>query len=449
MSMSPQTRDRTALVAVSCGYFFVLLDVTIVNVALSHIGADLHASRSSLQWVVDGYALVLASLLLSAGDVADRVGSRGLLLGGLGLFGVASTVCAVAPSAAVLVAARALQGLGAAAILPSSLTLAGQGAAEESARAERIGIWAGVGSLALVAGPLLGGLLVSGLGWRSVFWLNLPLTVITAALVAATIERTDAHAGRRVDVTGQFTGALVLAGIVLAAIEAGRAGVASAAALVPAGVALVSLAAFLRIERRREQPMLDLRLFRRPSFTAANAGAGLMNLGTLGAIFVISLDLQQVHGTSALQTGVLMVPWALPLAVLAPRVGRLVGRIGPRWPAGLGLTAAGIGYAMLAVGGVSADPLTIGAPLLLVGLGLAAATPALVAGATSSVEPSRAGMAAAINNAARQSGGAVGVAAVGAVGSIHAALAVSAAALLFGGGLNLAFGRSVPAPGMY
>src|SRR3954464_3694492 len=207
-------RSGWAQLAPAClGYFFVLLDVTVVNVALSKMGSDLGTSRDGLQWVVDGYALVLASLMLGTGDIADLIGRRRIFMGGLVAFGASSVICALAPSVGVLIAGRALQGVGAAAILPTSLAIINHAFSESEERTKAIGLWAALGSLALVAGPLAGGVLVDAISWRAIFWLNLPLVAIALALTVALVEESSDPADRSVDVRGQLFAIGLLAGL--------------------------------------------------------------------------------------------------------------------------------------------------------------------------------------------------------------------------------------------
>jgi DHA2 family methylenomycin A resistance protein-like MFS transporter len=443
MNDSDTPRGRwPALIVASAGYFFVLLDVTIVNVALAKIGAGLGGSRSELQWVVDAYALVLAATMLGAGDLADRLGSRRLFLGGLALFGGASTVCALAPSAGVLISARAVQGLGAAAILPSSLAIVNQLFPDAEERPRAIGVWAGLGSSALVLGPILGGALVGPLGWRAIFWVNVPLVLAALAGGLALLPEGPVARSARPDLPGQALGTAALAAIVFALIEGGRSGFGSAAMLTAGAVALAALAGFICVERRSRRPLLDLGWFRRAEFSGANAGSALMNLGTLGALFAIGLYLQQDRGLSPLAAGLNLVPLALPLAALTPFTGRIVGAVGPRLPAGLGLLASGAGYLGAALlGGGALDRPGGWAFLALAGAGMGLAVPGLVAGATEALGPDRAGIAAAVNNTSRQVGGAIGVALIGGFAAISTALAASGGALVLGGAAALALMR--------
>jgi DHA2 family methylenomycin A resistance protein-like MFS transporter len=428
---------RRAVVVAAAGYFFVLLDVTIVNVALARIGSDLGASRSELQWVVDAYALCLASFMLGAGDLADRLGSRRLFLAGLALFGLASAACAAAPSAAVLIGARAVQGLGAAAILPTSLAVVNQLFPDPEERPRAIGIWAGIGSSAMVLGPVVGGLLVGPLGWRAIFALNVPLAALSLLGGVKLLPPGPTAREARPDLPGQLLGTVALTTLVFALIEGGHEGFGTAPAVAAAAVAVAALAAFVAVELRRSRPLLDVRWFSRPEFSGANAGSGLMNMGTLGVIFALSLFLQQEHGLSPLRAGLNLVPLAAPLALLTPLSGRLVGRVGPRLPAGLGLLACAVGYLGLAPLGTGIEGPGGWALLLLAGAGMGVAVPGLVAGATEALGPDRAGVASAVNNTSRQVGGAVGVALIGGFASIAAALVAGGILLAVGGAAAL------------
>ncbi len=433
---------RRPLVVASAGYFFVLLDVTIVNVALASVGSDLNASRAQLQWVVDAYALCLAAFMLGAGDLVDRLGSRRMFLGGMTMFGLASAACAAAPSAPVLIAARVAQGLGAAAILPTSLAIVSQLYPAPEERPQAIGVWAGVGSLALVLGPVLGGLLVGPLGWRSIFVLNVPLVVVSLFAAVKRLPPGPIARSADPDVPGQLLGTLALAALVLALIDGGHSGFGTPPVVAAAVVALLALASFVAVELRRRRPLVDVRWFSRPEFSGANAGAGLMNLGTLGSLFALSLFLQDERGLSPLQTGLNLMPLAAPLALLALVSGRLVARIGPRLPAGLGLLACAAGYLALSQLETSIDGPAGWALLALAGTGMGIATPALVAGATEALGPDRGGIGSAINNTSRQVGGAVGVALIGGFGSVSTSLLASGIALAAGGAIAITLIRA-------
>jgi MFS transporter, DHA2 family, methylenomycin A resistance protein len=395
------------LVVMCVGYFLVLLDVTIVNVALPEIGSGLHTSVDGLQWVVDGYALALAALMLAGGTVGDLRGHKRMVLAGLAVFGIGSLGCGVAPGVGMLVGSRVVQGVGAALLLPGTLAIISRAFPEGREQARAIGIWAGIGSLALPAGPLLGGLLIEGLGWRSIFLVNVP--VVLVALVAAhrLVRESVEPQGRQLDARGVGVGVLLLLATTYAFIEQ---------SIVAGLVAVGLLAAFVAVERARgDEAMLPLALFRRPAFSIANAAAGTMNLVSLGALFVLTLFLQSVQGHSALTAGLAIVPLFAPLAVLAPLAGRLTARIGPRLPMAAGLTTAALGLALLARAEPDSGYLVLLPAFLLWGIGLGVLTPAVVAAAIAAVPRDRAGLASAINNTARQAGGAIGIAVSGAI----------------------------------
>jgi DHA2 family methylenomycin A resistance protein-like MFS transporter len=410
---------RTVLLVMCAGYFLVLLDVTVVNVALPGIGSDLGTDVGGLQWVVDGYALALASLMLTSGTAGDLYGHRRVVLGGLVVFGVGSLACGLAPDVPVLVAARVVQGLGAALLLPGTLAIISRAFPDDAARARAIGVWAGVGSLALPAGPLLGGALTDGFGWRAIFLLNVPI-VLVALVWAAVIVRESRESSeqqvRRLDLPGLLLGGLVLLAATYAFIEGGRAGADAPEVIAAALLAVLAASALAAAEvRRGDDAMLPPSLLRRPAFDAANVTAGIMNLGTLGTLFVLMLFLQSVQHRSALLAGLTVIPLFAPLAVLAPFGGRITSRIGARLPAATGLLTATAGLALLALAEPHSGYRLLLPAFLLWGIGMGLLTPAVVAAAIAAVPAERAGLASAMNNTARQTGGAIGIAVAGAV----------------------------------
>jgi MFS transporter, DHA2 family, methylenomycin A resistance protein len=394
------SQHRTLTLVVMCvGMFLVLLDVTIVNVALPRLRDDLGASVGSLQWIVDGYAVAVASLMLPCGDLGDRHGHKRVVLAGLAAFGAGSLAAGLAPGAGLLVAGRVVQGVGAALLLPGTLAVVSRAYPDAAERARAIGIWAAISSLALPAGVIAGGALVDGPGWRWAFLVNLPLIAVALPVTVRVVRESREPATRAPDIPGAALTAALLATLIFAIIAGSlAAGLASAALL----------AALVAVERRRSDPMLPAALFRRPAFAAANAVAAAMNLGTLGTLFVLTLFLQDVQGRSALGAGMAILPAFGLLAVVAPLTGRLVGRMGPRGPMVAGLVVAAGGLALLAD-----DALLVAS--MLWGLGLGLLTPAVIAAAMGAVQADRAGLAAAVNNTARQAGGAIGIAAWGAV----------------------------------
>ncbi|WIV53400.1 MFS transporter [Amycolatopsis nalaikhensis] len=396
---------RSALLVTMCaGMFLVQLDVTVVNVALPAIGAGLHAGLAAQQWVVDGYSVVLAAFLLTGGALGDVFGHRRVVLAGFGLFGAASAVCGLASSAPWLVAARAGQGLGAALLLPGTLAVITNAYPRPAERARALGIWAGVSALALSAGPVLGGAVVSAAGWRPVFWLNVPVVVAAAVATRWLVPGGDRVRGRRVDVAGVATAVPALGAGVYAVIGG---------SVVAGVVAIALLAAFLVVERRSPDPMLPLDVARRtasPNFVAAS-----MNFVGIGAILVLTLYLQGVRHASALAAGLAVLPLFGPLSVLAPVAGRLTGRFGPRPLMAAGLALGALGMLNLVLLNGNSGYAALLPTLLGLGVGMGLLTTAVVTAAVGGIPPERAGVASGINNTARQAGGALGVAVLGAL----------------------------------
>lgn len=411
------TRPKLVLLLMCAGMFLVLLDVSVINVAIPAIAAGLSTDTGGVGWVVDGYAVVLAALLLSGGVLGDRIGHRRAVVAGLLVFGLASVACALAPSLAVLVAARAGQGVGAALLLPCSVAVITEAYPGRAEQARALGIWAGVSSLALPAGPLLGGVLVQVFGWQSIFWVNPPIVVavVIATLLAVPAGRADRR--RRLDPAGAALAAVALASLVYAVIAAGRGAgwplVAGAAA-----VAVCAAAGLIVVERRATAPTLPLDALRGKAFTGTNLLALTMNLATNGTLFVVTLYLQSVRGVPPAAAGLLLVPIFVPLVALSPIAGRLTARYGPRRPMLAGALIAAVGSAALLA--TTADPhrdgyLSLLPTLLGVGVGVGLFTAPVVAAALRSAPPGRAGLANGVVNTARQAGTALGIAVFGAV----------------------------------
>lgn len=448
MTRSPPS---LAWITIACSFSFVViqLDVTIVNVALPHIGADLGGRIAGLQWVVDAYTLAFAALLLSAGLIGDRLGHRKVYLCGFALFALASAACGAAGDVALLVAARAVQGLGAALLLPSSLALLNEATQHDPPqRARAVASWTAAGGVSIAAGPVVGGLLIAVAGWRSIFLVNLPLCVVGAVLaLRLPADRPDA-AARRLDPAGQLLAAVTLSCLVGGVIEGGRLGFASPAAaglLVVAGLAAIG---FVAVEHRSDHPMLPLGFFRRRAFSAAVTFGWIVNLAYYGVVFVLSLYLQQTLDYSALTAGLAFLPLTAGFIASNLVSGRMVAAFGPRPPMIVGAVIAAAGYGLLAPLDAGSRYWTMLAPFLLIPAGMGLAVPAMTTTVLSSVERANAGIASGALNAVRQTGGAMGVAAYGAMAAglgvvqgLRLAALLSALLLLAGAGLGLLVAR--------
>jgi MFS transporter, DHA2 family, methylenomycin A resistance protein len=403
-----------AVLAVMCvGMFLVLLDVTVVNVALPSIANGLGADPAATQWIVDAYAVSIAGLLLAGGTLGDRIGHRRVVLAGLGIFGAASAACGLAPGPATLIAARAAQGVGAALLLPGSLAVISDAFPDRGARARALGIWAGVSSLALPAGPLLGGFLVASGGWRLVFLVNVPVVLAALVAVPRLVAPGAARPDRKGDTPGTALGAVGLAAAVFTVIEAGEQGIGPVT-VVSLLVAVLCVAGFVVRERRAAEPMLPLDLLRRPAFAGPNLAAGAMNLVVNGMLFVTTLFLQGVQHRGPVAAGVALLPMFVPLAFLAPLAGRLTARLGPRPPLIGGALVAAVGAAGYALFEPDSGYLALLPAFLGLGIGAGLFTAPVVAAAMAAV-PDRSGLASGINNTARQTGNAIGIAVFGAV----------------------------------
>jgi len=419
-------RRRWTVLAVCClSMFLVGLDTTIVNVGLPAIGRGLDIGTRGLEWTVDAYTLVLASLLISSGALADRFGRRRVFRSGLVVFGAASLVCAVAPSAGVLIAARAAQGVGASMLSPVALAIVVNAMPDPKERAQAIGVWASVFGLSMAAGPVVGGALIEALGWRSVFWVNAPVIVAALVLTALFVPESRAPRAQRLDLPGQALLTVVIGLAVGILIEGPRIGWASPPALVGYALAAVAAVAFVWVESRRSEPLMDLRLYRRPAFTGAVLGAVAVFVALNVTLLLNTLYLQHTRGWSPLAAGVATLPMALGATVCAPLSGRLVGRTGPRLP----LVVAG---GLITVGGlclVGLDDRTgvllLLLAYLLIGTGFGFANAPITNTAVSGLPPARAGVAGAITSTARQVGSAIGIAVAGGLvaGAAPAALA--------------------------
>jgi MFS transporter, DHA2 family, methylenomycin A resistance protein len=432
-----------ALVAASVGFALIQLDVTIVNVALPRIGAALHAPVDRLQWVVDAYALVFASLLLSAGLLGDRFGARRVYLIGLTVFALASLGCGVAPDAGVLIAMRALQGIGAAAMLPSSLALLNHACHHDGhLRARAIGLWTAAGGVTIAAGPLVGGFLLAVASWSAIFLVNLPICVAGAWLTAKLPEVMRPPRAPHLDLVGQALAIVALTGLIGGVIELRPLGLLHPVVVGGFGLALVAGAMFVRCEARSSAPMLPLGLFRRPRFAPAVGFGVLANLTYYGVVFVLTLYLQRVLRYGPFTAGLAYLPLTATFIVSNVASGWIIGRFGIRRPMIVGALIGAAGFALLLALGPATPYLFMLPGFALIPLGMGTAVPAMTTAILAAVDKSASGVAAALLNAARQAGGAIGVALFGAfagagdiVAGLHLAVLVAAVAMLSAAGL--------------
>jgi EmrB/QacA subfamily drug resistance transporter len=411
------SRKRLTLVACILGSGIALLDSTVVNVALPTIQRDLGGGLAAQQWVVNSYLLTLGSLILIGGSLGDLYGERRIFTLGVGGFGAASLLCALAPSIEALIAARALQGVAGALLTPSALAVI-VATFKESERGPAIGSWTAWGGIATVLGPLAGGELLQISSWRVIFLINLPLVAICVTLILAVIPRTEPRreSTRRIDFLGGFLCALGLGGPVFALIEQPRLGWASPGVLLPliAGIAL--LVCFVIHEARARDPMLPLTLFRRRNFSAGNVETLSMYAGLSILFFFLTIFLQQIGGYTPLQSGLATLPATAVMFLLSKRFGALADRFGPRFFMGAGPLVAACGLLLFQRVTVKVDYLTEVLPGILVfSLGLSMTVAPLTAAVLAGVETGQAGIASAVNNAVARVAGLLGTAAVGAV----------------------------------
>jgi EmrB/QacA subfamily drug resistance transporter len=409
-------RRRFGVLVICCASILVVvMDISIVNVALPAMRRDLHASVSSLQWTIDAYTLVLASFLVLAGSAADRFGRRRVFQAGLAAFGLGSLLCGLAPGIGWLIAARVLQGAGGTMLNPVAMSIVATTFPERAERARAIGVFGSVSGLSLALGPILGGALVDGLGWRAIFWVNVPIVAAAIVCTALFVPESRAARARRFDPVGQTLVIGVLGSVVYAIIGSTRLGWTSPVILGLLAVAVLGVLGILGYESRRGDPLLELRLFRSVPFSAAIAMA-LWALCAFGAfLFVTTLYLQDVRGLSALAAGLCLLPVGALVVVLSPLTGRVVGGRGPRLP----LVVAGAALALGGGASVWLGPATpwpaVLATYLLFGIALGTVNPPITNSAVSGMPGSMAGVAASLASTGRQSGTALGVAISGTI----------------------------------
>ncbi|MEU2265095.1 MFS transporter [Streptomyces olindensis] len=407
-------RRRMLVLAICCmSLLIVSLDNTVLNVALPSMQQDLHAGTSGLQWTIDAYTLVLASLLMLAGSTADRIGRKRVFMAGLVVFTLGSVLCSLAPNLEALVAFRMVQAVGGSMLNPVAMSIITNTFTDPRERARAIGVWGAVVGISMAAGPLVGGLLVESVGWRSIFWINLPVGLAALLLTLRFVPESRAPRARRPDPVGQVLVIALFGSLTYAIIEAPSTAFASLAPLVV--LALAALTALLWYEPRRAEPLIDLRFFRSAPFSGATVVAISAFAALGGFLFLSTLYLQNVRGLTALEAGLWMLPMAVPTFLCAPLSGRLVGARGPRLPlviAGLAMTTSAVLFAAFEA---ETSNVTLFLGYVLFGVGFGFVNAPITNTAVSGMPRAQAGVAAAVASTSRQLGQTLGVAVVGAV----------------------------------
>jgi DHA2 family methylenomycin A resistance protein-like MFS transporter len=428
------------LAAMSLGFVVVQLDVTIVNVALPHIGSSLGAGVAGLQWVVNAYTLVFAAVILTAGALGDRFGVKRCFIVGFVVFTLASMGCGFAPNLAVLISARAIQGLGAAILVPCSLALLNHAFHDERERTRAIGIWAAGASAALAAGPVVGGGLIASIGWRSIFFVNLPLGAVGIWLTGRYAEESAQTRNRSLDLAGQLIGMLALADLAAAMIEGGAVGWTHPLVLIASLLFVFAAAAFVLVEIKSPSPMLPLSLFKNRTFSAATLIGLLMNAAFYGLIFMFSLYFQQVKHYTPLATGMAFLPMTVVVLLANLSVGPITKRLGLRAPILIGQALLAIGCLTLIGIGQNTSYRALAAQLLAMGVGVGLTVPPMTSALLGTVSAKLSGVASGVLNASRQAGSVIGVALFGSfierhhpfIPGIRMALMISVGVLLAG-----------------
>ncbi|MGN5378610.1 MFS transporter [Streptomyces sp. MUSC 14] len=407
-------RRRLLVLAICCmSLLIVSLDNTVLNVALPSMQRDLHASTSGLQWTIDAYTLVLASLLMLAGSTADRIGRKKVFMTGLLVFTVGSVLCSLAPNLSLLIVFRMVQAVGGSMLNPVAMSIITNTFTDARERARAIGVWGAVVGISMAAGPLVGGLLVQSVSWRAIFWINLPVGLVAVLLTLRFVPESRAPKARRPDPVGQFLVIALFGSLTYAIIEAPD---STASVVAPfAAVAVVALLALLRYEPRRDEPLIDLRFFRSAPFSGATVIAISAFAALGGFLFLSTLYLQNVRGLDALHAGLWMLPMAVPTFLCAPLSGRLVAGRGPRLPlliAGTAMTASGVLFAAFDAETSNTTRLFCYA---LFGIGFGFVNAPITNTAVSGMPRAQAGVAAAVASTSRQLGQTLGVAVIGAV----------------------------------
>ena len=419
--LAPENRKWWTLAAVSFGLFMIMLDNTIVNVALPTIQRELHIGISELEWVVNGYALTFAVLMLTGGKLADMLGRRRIFIVGLLIFTLASLACGLATNAHFLIGARIVQGAGAALMNPATLSII-TATFPPRQRGMAIGIWAGTSAMALAIGPLVGGLITQYIDWSWIFFINVPVGIVgivVARLVIA--ESRDTSREQRLDLPGLITSAVGLFGLTYGLIEANNYGWTSGRILLCFAVAVVGLAAFAFLELRQRLPMLDLGLFKNSTFAGSNITMMLVALAMFGVFFYVSLYMQNILGYSPTRAGAAFLPMTILIILIAPVAGKFSDRVGSRWLVGIGMTLVAGSLLIFSRLGQDSNFWDLFPGLIIGGIGMALTMTPTTAAAMGSVAVDKAGVGSAVLNSMRQVGGALGIAIMGAIvaASVH------------------------------
>ncbi|WP_436534275.1 MFS transporter [Actinoplanes sp. HUAS TT8] len=396
-------RKWLPLLAVSLSTFMLLVDLTIVTIAAPDLATELHSSFSALQWTVDLYVLVLAALLMAAGSTADRLGHRRVFIGGLVVFALASLACGLAPDTGTLIAARGVQGAGAAAMYATNAALLGLAYTGRD-RSIAFGIWGAANGAAAAAGPIIGGLLTEHVGWRSIFLVNLPVAVLAVILARVAVPGGPGSGTARLDLPGVATFTTSVSFLVYGLIRAGDAGWRDTVTLTALAAGALAAALFVLVERGRPNPMLDLALFHRPAFTALMLGAAALTASAFANFVFMSLWAQQVLGLGAMDAGLVLAPMAVVAFVVAAFAGRLLHAVAPRHTIGWGLILVGAGNALYTLVDAGSGWKALVPGLCVVGVGVGLSTPVLASAVLGVVPPERVGMANGASNTFRQLG---------------------------------------------
>ena len=431
-----------ALFAACLGFVVVILDVSVVNVALEQLQAEFGSGISSLEWVVNGYTLTFAAFLLTTGALGDRYGAEPVFVGGFVVFGAASLACALSTDIVFLVVARIIQGIGAALLVPASLAIIHQAFTDSAERSRAIGLWAAAGGMALALGPVIGGILIHLCGWRSIFFVNIPIAALGIWLAAHNAPPAKGRRRRAVDWAGQLTAVITLGSLTAMIIEAGNLGLEAHLIWFLAIVCVAGIVGFIYAENRAPDPMLPLHLFSNPSFSASAAIGVIVNFAFYGLIFLFSLIFQQSWSYSPLTTGFAFLPMTGAIMCANIVAGRVMAKKGVRPVLLFGCLIAAAGYLAILPFATAQSYSLIAAQFLIAGFGIGLIVPSVTNATLSAVDAQHAGIGAGVINASRQVGGLLGVAIMGLIiqsaggleedASLGVSISLSGLALIFG-----------------